>query len=235
MIVKEITLKFLRNNDACSSGQSYFKTKLDLNKVKSLSTTETISWLKQIERLDWAEWLIGVLMDHEQRVKYITYALKQAIKACEEEHPWESSPLEIIKALKQFAEEPTRENYLTITENPWKFYGGTLTDNTIYAAGAVMECIAYKNNKKQPLYVYNAIDLVIAAIVTSSVEDIDFRKIKLMIVNYGLRLLGIKAPKRIRKRRRTMINICLYCGHKLNTDLVCTNPACPVKLKKSHP
>ncbi len=81
--MKEITLKLLQDNFVCVAMQTKFMERLD--GAESLSIAETFSWLKQIEKLDWAIWLLPILLNREQRLKLATYALKLALRAIERE------------------------------------------------------------------------------------------------------------------------------------------------------
>lgn len=80
--MKEITSRYLQDIGACQDAREQFRK--ELNGGHGLSVSRVFTRLKQVNRLDWANWLIVRLMTHEQQIRYAIYAAEQVINLYEE-------------------------------------------------------------------------------------------------------------------------------------------------------
>ena len=149
--MKEITNRYLQDIEACQDACEQFRK--ELNGGRSLSVSRVFTRLKQIDRLDWANWLIVRLMTHEQQIRYAIYAAEQVIELYEEKYPDDKRPMQAIEAAKKCLDNPSQENKA--------------------AARAAAR----------------------AAFAAADADDAALKKVQLKIINYGLRLISVSAPK----------------------------------------
>ena len=88
----KITKEWLKEQNACSLGYDWF--------VKQSATDHdaVIAALMNINRFDWANWLIVRLMDKAQKVKYACHAARLVLPIYEEYKPGDDRPRKAIEA-----------------------------------------------------------------------------------------------------------------------------------------
>ena len=145
--MKEITSRYLRDIGACQDACEQFRK--ELNGGRSLSVSRVFTRLKQIDRMDWANWLIVRLMTHEQQIRYAIYAAEQVIELYEEKYPDDKRPMQAIEAAKKCLDNPSEKNKAAAR----------------------------------------------AAFAAADADDAALKKVQLKIINYGLRLISVSAPK----------------------------------------
>ena len=106
--MKELTSRYLRDIGACQDACEQFRK--ELNGGHGLSVSRVFTRLKQINRLDWANWLIVRLMTHEQQIRYAIYAAEQVIELYEEKYPDDKRPMQAIEAARRYLDNPSQEN-----------------------------------------------------------------------------------------------------------------------------
>jgi len=113
----KITVKKLKELNACDSGIEYFKSKHS----KGVELTDLIC--EDIETNDWtilkhANWLIAHCMTYKQCVDYALYASELALPEYEEKYPNDSSVHDCIQAIKDFRDGGiTRKQLLDAVDN----------------------------------------------------------------------------------------------------------------------
>ena len=164
--MKEITMKWAEDHHACEEAREWFED--ELSGKRSMAVSKLFSRLKQIDRLDWANWLVVRLMTHEQQIAYAIFAAEQVIGIYEAKYPDDTRPRDAIQAAKAYLKEPTKANK---------------ADAAAYAAADAVRAAAYA-----------AADAVRAA--DAAAYAATSRKMRLKILNYGLRLIGVSAMKK---------------------------------------
>ena len=106
--MKEITNRYLQAIGACKDAREQFRK--ELNGGRSLSVSRVFTRLKQIDRMDWANWLIVRLMTHKQQIRYAIYAAEQVISLYEEKYPEDKRPRQAIEAARLCLDNPSGEN-----------------------------------------------------------------------------------------------------------------------------
>ena len=104
MIIKEITLEWLKEKNACSEAVELFKNQ---------DETEPITVLKKladINNWNWANWLIVRLMNYQQFVSYAVFAAEQVIEIYEKKYPIDQRPRLAIESAKKCIDNPSQEN-----------------------------------------------------------------------------------------------------------------------------
>ena len=92
--MRDITVPWLQEHDACRGGLDWFVRQGDTNAEKVL--------LKLVAELhyDWANWVITKLLPRPQRIKYAVFAAEQALTIYEAHGNSTDAPREAIEAAK---------------------------------------------------------------------------------------------------------------------------------------
>jgi len=101
-----ITLKFLKNKEACQDGIDWVVE----NKLIGLKDSEMIKDLMKADKLDWANWLIVRCMNYKQYVSYAVYAAESVLDIYEKKYPNDKRPREAIEAAKLCIKNPSKKN-----------------------------------------------------------------------------------------------------------------------------
>ena len=193
--MKEITSRYLRDIGACQDAREQFRK--ELNGGRSLSVSRVFTRLKQINRLDWANWLIVRLMTHEQQIRYAIYAAEQVIELYEEKYPDDKRPMQAIEAAKKCLDNPSEKNKAAARAAARAAFAAA--DAAAYAADAGADAAAFAAADAA----YAAADAAYAAayaaaraaFAAADADDAALKKVQLKIINYGLRLISVSAPK----------------------------------------
>ena len=102
-MVKEITVEWLEERNACHEGVEVFKKQ----KIR-----EPIKLLKKYKNKypDYCNWLIVRVMEYKQYVSYAVFAAEQVINIYEKKYPDDKRPREAIEAAKRCIDNPSEEN-----------------------------------------------------------------------------------------------------------------------------
>ena len=106
-------MKWVEDNHACQGAREWFAE--ELNGKRSMPVSKLISLLKQIDRIDWANWLVVRLMTHDQQIMYAIYAAEQVIEIYEARYPNDTRPRNAIQAAKTYMEDKTEANKDKVT------------------------------------------------------------------------------------------------------------------------
>ena len=102
----QITLDKLKELGACNEAIEKWG-KLEL---VNLTLEETIGKCRELDRLDWANWLIVRVITLKQRGMYAVYAAEQVLPIFEGEYHDDKRPRQAIEAAKKVIENDTEEN-----------------------------------------------------------------------------------------------------------------------------
>ncbi len=88
----KITNKWLKKNNACLEGISWFE---DCGETYSVAVIEKL--ISQ-EKLEWANWLISNLLDRKGQIKFAVFSAQQVIDIFEKKFPNDKRPRKAINA-----------------------------------------------------------------------------------------------------------------------------------------
>ena len=100
----KITKEWLEEESACSEGKEWF-----LNQKETEGKKVCLKLIKA-DKLDWANWLVVRLMNHNQQIQYAIFAAEQVIEIYEKQYPKDDRPRKAIEAAKECLKQPTEEN-----------------------------------------------------------------------------------------------------------------------------
>ena len=197
--MKEITNRYLQDIGACQDAREQFRK--ELNGGSSLSVSRVFTRLKQINRLDWANWLIVRLMTHEQQIRYAIYAAEQVIELYEEKYPDDKRPRQAIEAARLCLDNPSEENKTAAWSATWSAWSAwsaarsaawsaawSATEATAWSARSAAESAAWSARSAAESAARSAAE-------SAARSAAALKKMQLKIINYGLRLIGVSAPK----------------------------------------
>jgi len=104
-----ITKAFLQEKRACQQGIDVFES----SKLEGLDIKDVVKFAinsKDIQKIQWANWLIVRTMTKKQYVSYAIFAAEQVIDIYEKKHPGDERPREAIHAAKKVLENDTKKN-----------------------------------------------------------------------------------------------------------------------------
>ena len=102
-MVKEITLEWMKKVSACSEA-------CEALELSGLSDPfEVLDRAIEIDRFDWANWMIVRLMNKKQRVQYAIFSAELVIGIFEKAVPEDDRPRKAIEAAKDYLEKPSEE------------------------------------------------------------------------------------------------------------------------------
>ena len=131
-------------------------------KQKETDGVEVVKKLITENKLLWANWLIVRIMDYKQYVSYAVFAAEQVIDIYEKRYPKDKRPRQAIEAAKKCIEDPSEENK--------KAAAAAAAAAAYAAADAAADAAAY----------------------AAAYAAADAYKMKIKILEYGLKLLKIK-------------------------------------------
>jgi hypothetical protein len=217
--MKEITSRYLQDIGACQDAREQFRK--ELNGGRSLSVSRVFTRLKQIDRMDWANWLIVRLMTHEQQIRYAIYAAEQVISLYEEKYPEDKRPRQAIEAARLCLDNPSEENKAaarSAAESAWSAWSAAeaaawsawsaaesaawsarSAAESAWSARSAAEAAARSAATSAWSVAWSAAAAAARSAATSAWSvarsAAALKKMQLKIINYGLRLIGVSAPK----------------------------------------
>lgn len=153
----KITKEWLDGKKACRKGLDWVIE----NKLIGLEGIKFVEQLIKSNKLEWANWLIVRIMDSKQQCNYAIYMAEQGIDLYEKQFPNDKRPRRVIKTVKTYLKEPTKEN-----------------KNAGYAAVNKNNTAAYKVMAYKTVY----------TIYETANKAVSVAK-QLKILNYGIKLL----------------------------------------------
>ena len=109
--MEQITEKWLKDKNACSSGLNWFNEQRGENPLNySITGDLLVKLLIKKDKLQWANWLIVRIMAYKQYVSYAVYSAEQVIGIYEKKYPKDKRPRLAIEAAKKCIENPSEEN-----------------------------------------------------------------------------------------------------------------------------
>ena len=94
-----LTTKKLIKMDACQSGKDWF---LCYSKTGSADADTTIRELIKQNKLDWANWTIGRLLNNDDKLRYAIFAAREVLSLYENEYPNDLRPRKAIEASEKY-------------------------------------------------------------------------------------------------------------------------------------
>ena len=95
--------------------------------------------LIKVKRLDWANWLVVRLMNHEQQIQYAIYAAEQVIDIYEKQYPGEDRPRKAIEAAKEYLKAKTAVDAARAARAAWAAWDAARAAGAAWAAGDEMK------------------------------------------------------------------------------------------------
>ena len=181
-----ISMKWAEDNHACKEAREWFKG--ELNGKRSMSVSKLFSLLKQIDRIDWANWLVVRLMTHDQQIMYAIYAAEQVIEIYEARYPNDTRPRNAIQAAKTYLEDKTEANKDKVADATYAVADAAHAVYAVYAAYAA----ARAARAARATYATDAAADAAAYAARAAVS----RNMRLKLLNYGLGLIGMHDLKR---------------------------------------
>jgi len=164
-MIKKINKKFLQKNNACPEGIKWF-----LNNNET-DTYIIITKLIKDKHLDWTNWLITHLMNKKQRIQYAIFAAESIIKTYEKKYPKNGRPRKAIQAAKDYL------------KNPYEKTKDTAYTAYVYTAYIYADAYAYTDAYAYAYVTYANIATYVAIYAIR-------KKLKIKILNYGIKLLS---------------------------------------------
>ena len=102
----KITLEFLKKNNACTYGIEFVQE----NGFIGMEAKDFILKLIDHKKLNWANWLIALVLNKLDKVRYAVYAAEAVIDIYEKKYPNDDRPRKAIEAAKVYIANPSEEN-----------------------------------------------------------------------------------------------------------------------------
>ena len=112
--MKNLTKAWMEKNDACQEAfDAWEKEGCEPDVIKVLNRC------MELDRFDWANWLIVRHMTYKQYVSYAVFAAEQVIEIYEKKYPDGKRPRQAIEAAKLCIKSPTAKNKKAAAEASW--------------------------------------------------------------------------------------------------------------------
>ena len=105
MKYKRVNEKRLRAMRACVDGRDYV-----VNNCPYTDSAKVVEWLIKEGKLDWANWLIVMVMECKQYLAYAIYSAEQVIDIYENKYPDDDRPRKAIEVTRQVLKRDTKKN-----------------------------------------------------------------------------------------------------------------------------
>jgi len=171
--MKTITLKLLQKLNACDSAIKLAKKE----GLKSHSGQDVINRCMELDRFDYANWLIVRLMSKMQKVQYAVFAAEQVIDIYEKRYPDDERPRKAIEAAKDYLKSPSKK---------------TRAAAAAYAACAGVVAAAYVAYATAALALSPAagrVAAVVAVVAYASGDAVAGKELQIKIIEYGKNLI----------------------------------------------
>ena len=185
MKYKRVTEKRLRAMRACVDGRDYV-----VNNCPYTDSAKVVEWLIKEDKLDWANWLIVMVMERKQYLAYAIYSAEQVIDIYENKYPDDDRPRKAVEATRQVLKRDTKKNKAAAAAAAAAAaYAVDAADAAYYAvdAAAATAAAAYYAADAD-----DAADAAYAAAYAAAYTCADYaerRKMRLKILKYGIKLL----------------------------------------------
>lgn len=180
---EKITLKWLKENHACTDGLDWFlgQQETDLKAVL----------LKLIDerRSNWCFWVLTHKLNLKQKKQLAVFSAKEVLDIFKKKYPKDKQPILAIKAAERVIKNDTEENRNNAAIAANDVYAAA--SNVIYAVAnaAYAASLAASSAKCITNDVCAAYAIEAAAFSAGAVTVNDRRGLQVRIVNYGLSLL----------------------------------------------
>jgi hypothetical protein len=183
----KITLKFLNKYNACNEGVEFVKQ----NNVIGLEAPDFIKKLIELDKTEWANWLIVRVLDKINCVRYAVFAAEQVLPIFEEEYPDDNRPRKAIEAAKAYIENPCEatSKAVVVAENAANAaWSARVMAGKRTAAESAANAAAHAAESAANIFTVYA-SAFAAANTAYAAAYADCDKILIKIVNYGIELL----------------------------------------------
>jgi hypothetical protein len=177
--MKQITLKWLEKNNACSSGIEFFK------KLKTTDPVKLFEIAMKKEKYQEINWTLSKYFNKKQRVMYAIFAAEQVIDIYEKKYPMDNNPRKAIEAAKKYVKNPNKKNAAAAYNAA--AYNAAAYNAAAYAAYAAAAAAAYADDTVYTVYAaaYAAYTVYAAAYADDTVK----KQMMIKILNYGFNLI----------------------------------------------
>jgi hypothetical protein len=197
----KMSVQFLKKIGACKESIDCYKENKEPKTLKKvfkllLDKNNNYKW-QGYNRLEWANWFICRIFDKKQKVQYAVYAAKQVIKIFEEKYPNDDRPRKAIKAAEKYIKCMNEENRKAAYAAAAAAYAAADAaddaDAAYAAAAAAYAAADAADADAYAAYAADAADVAYTAAYAAAYAAKN--KLRLKILKYGLKLLGIDIKK----------------------------------------
>jgi len=140
----KLTLKILESFNACHDGKMWFAAQ------KSRTVKGVVDKLIAQSKLDWANWTVSRMMNHDNKIRYAIFAAEQVLSIYEKQHPDDAHPRKAIEAAKKYLADKSEKNKNAANAAANAAYAAAYAANTAayaaYAAAYAANTAAYAAN-----------------------------------------------------------------------------------------
>ena len=160
----KLTLKILKSFSACHDGKMWFAAQ------KSRTVKGVVDKLIAQSKLDWANWTVSRMTNHDNKIRYAIFAAEQVLSIYEKQHPDDARPRKAIEAAKKYLADKSEKN-----KN-----AANVANAAAYAAANAAANAAYAANVANAAYAAYAANAAYAAANAAMKEK---------IIRFGLTLI----------------------------------------------
>ena len=160
----KLTLKILESFNACHDGKMWFAAQ------KSRTVKGVVDKLIAQSKLDWANWTVSRMTNHDNKIRYAIFAAEQVLSIYEKQHPDDARPRKAIEAAKKYLADKSEKN-----KN-----AANVANAAAYAAANAAANAAYATNVANAAYAAYAANAAYAAANAAMKEK---------IIRFGLTLI----------------------------------------------
>ena len=192
----KITLKLLKELNACKEGIDYFKN----NDLEGICIYNLITQLIDEEKkYSWVNWILSHVLDNNNKVKYTIFAAELVLHIFENKYPDDRRPRKAIEAAKKYVENQTEENKKTADAAAYAAADAANAD-AAYANAYAAAAAAYAAAYAAAAAAYAAADAAYAAAnaayaAADAVDAAAKKEIYEKIIDYGIKLLKEQEQK----------------------------------------
>jgi len=132
----KITQKWLKEKGACRNAVKYFK------RITLTGNKKLLDRLEKDGRLDWANWGITRMLNHDGQIKYAIFAAGLVLDVYEKRFPEDKCPRKAIEAAKQYLKTKSEEDRKAAANAANAAYAA----DAAYAAANAANAAAYAAN-----------------------------------------------------------------------------------------
>ena len=107
--MKNITLGWLEEHNACDEGVTWFK------KQKKTDVVDVLKALLADRKFEWAYWVLCRVFRPEQKLAYAIFSAEQVLSIFETQFPNDKRPRRAIEAAKRILENPNKKKRVVAT------------------------------------------------------------------------------------------------------------------------